>query len=55
MLTFYDVIILIKSVVNKNENKYYYIIFLEKNLYKDKSNTEFFFNECLYIINAIFR
>ena len=30
------VIILNKSVVNKNENKYYYNIFLEKGSYKDK-------------------
>ena len=30
ILTFYNVIILIKSVVNSNENKYYYNIFLEK-------------------------
>ena len=29
-------IILIKSVVNKNKNKYYYNIFLEKGLHKDK-------------------
>ena len=33
---------LIKSVVNKNKNGYYYNIFLEKGLYKDKSNTEYF-------------
>ena len=43
MLTFHNVIIiLIKSVVNKNKNEYYYIIFLEKGSYKDKFNTEFF-------------
>ena len=36
ILTFHNVIILIKSVVNKNKNKYYYHIFLEKGLYKDK-------------------
>ena len=36
MLTFHNVIILIKPVVNKNENKYYYNIFLEKGSYKDK-------------------
>ena len=36
---------LIKSVVNENENKYYYKIFLEKFHIK--------INECLYIINAI--
>ena len=29
-LTFHNVITLIKSVVNKNENEYYYYIFLEK-------------------------
>ena len=34
ILTFHNVIILIKSVVNKNENKYCYNIFLEKDLYK---------------------
>ena len=37
---FYNLIIPIKSVVNKNENNYYYSIFLEKGLYKDKSNTK---------------
>ena len=36
ILTFHNVIILIKSVVNKNKNKYYYHIFLEKGLNKDK-------------------
>ena len=30
ILNFYNVIILIKSVVNKNKNEYYYKIFLEK-------------------------
>ena len=40
-LTFH-VIILIKSVVNKNENNYYYNIFSGKGLYKDKSNTQYF-------------
>ena len=44
ILIFHNAIILIKSAVNKNINKYYYNIFLEKGLYKDK---------CLYIINAI--
>ena len=33
---------IIKSVVNKNKNEYCYNIFLEKGLYKDKSNTEYF-------------
>ena len=42
ILTFHNVIILIKSVVNKNKNEYYYNIFLEKGLYKDKSNTEYY-------------
>ena len=31
--------VLIKSVVNENNNNYYYNIFLEKGYYKDKSNT----------------
>ena len=42
ILTFHNVIILIKSVVNENKNKYYYIIFLEKSSYKDKSNVQYF-------------
>ena len=33
---------LIESVVNENKNNYYYYIFLEKGLYKDKSSTEYF-------------
>ena len=41
MATFHNAIILIKSVVNKNKNKYYYNMFLEKVSYKD----------CLFIIN----
>ena len=40
MLTFLNVIILIKSVVNKNDN-YYYNIFLEKGSYENKNNTFF--------------
>ena len=39
ILTFRNVIILIKSVVNKNESNYYYNIFIEKSSYNDKSNT----------------
>ena len=35
-MTFHDVLILIKLVVSKNKNKYYYNIFLEKRSYKDK-------------------
>ena len=38
-LTFHNVKILIKSVVNKNENNYYYDIFFKKSSYEDKSNT----------------
>ena len=37
-LTFQKVVILTKSVVNKNENNYYYNIFLEKGSDADKSN-----------------
>ena len=36
ILTFRNVIILIKSVVNQNKNKYYRNIFLGKGSYKDK-------------------
>ena len=42
ILTFHGVIILFKSVVNKNKNNYYYNVFLKKGSYKDKSNTEYF-------------
>ena len=38
---FQNVIILIKSVVNKEKNEYYYNIFLEKGSYKDQSNTQY--------------
>ena len=38
--TFHNVIILIKSVVNKNKKQHYHNIFLEKVLYKDKSYTQ---------------
>ena len=37
-LTLHNVIILIKSVFNKNQNHYYYNIFLEKCLYYPKNN-----------------
>ena len=37
ILTFHNVMVLIKSFVNKNKNKYYYNIFLEKGSYKDKN------------------
>ena len=42
ILTFHYVIILVKSVVNKNKNECCYNIFLEKGLYKDKSDTRYF-------------
>ena len=42
ILTFHNVIILIKSVVNKNKDENCYNIFLEKGLYKDKSITEYY-------------
>ena len=42
ILTVHNLIILIKSVANKNKNKYYYNIFLKKGLYKDKSHERFF-------------
>ena len=42
ILTFHNVIILIKPVVNKNQNKNYYNIFLEKRFYKYKSNKRYF-------------
>ena len=38
ILAFHDVIILINSVVNKNEINYCYNIFLETGSYKDKSD-----------------
>ena len=41
-LTFHNVIIFIKSVVNENKNNYFSNIFLEKGFYKDNSNTEYF-------------
>ena len=42
ILTFHNVIILIKSVVSKNKNSYYYNIFLEKGSFENKSNTQYF-------------
>ena len=42
LLAFHNVIILIKSVVNKNKNKYHYNRFLEKGLYKYKSYKQYF-------------
>ena len=42
ILTFHNVITLIKPIVNKNESNYYYNIFLEKCLYENKSNAQYF-------------
>ena len=42
IVTFHNVIIPIRSVVNKNKNKNYYHIFLEKGSYKEKSNKRYF-------------
>ena len=42
VLTSHIVIIFIKSIVNNNKNNNYYNTFLEKVLYKDKCNTEYF-------------
>ena len=42
ILTFHNVIVVIKSVINRNKNECCYNIFLEKGLHKDKSNTEYF-------------
>ena len=42
ILTFHNIIILIKSDFNKNKNSCCYNIFLEKGLYKDKSDTRYF-------------
>ena len=48
ILTFQNAIILLKSVVNKNENKYYYNILLEKGSYKYKSHKQYFkMNVCI--------
>ena len=41
-LTFHNVRIFIKLVFNKNENKYYCNIFLEKGSNEDRSNTQCF-------------
>ena len=47
-MTYYNVIILIKVVVNKNQNNCYYNIFLEKGSYKDKFDTRYFLmNFCI--------
>ena len=38
----HNFIVLIRSVVNKNKNDYFYNIFLEKGLYEDKSYKQYF-------------
>ena len=40
--TFRKVMMLTKSVWNKDKNSYYYNTFLEKGLYKDKSDRRYF-------------
>ena len=47
MVTFHNVIILINSIVNKNENKYYYNIFLQKGLYKYKAIKQY--SKCVFV------
>ena len=42
ILSFHNVIILVKSIVNKNKSEHYYSMFLEKGSFKDKSNTRYF-------------
>ena len=42
ILTFHNVIILTKSIVNNDKNNYYYSKFLEKGSYKDKFDTRYF-------------
>ena len=42
VLTFHNVMILLKSVVDENKNNYSYNIFIGKVSYKDKSNTQYF-------------
>ena len=49
---FHNVTILIKSIVNKNKNKYYYDIFLEKGLHKDKQM--FVYYKCYIMIELTF-
>ena len=42
ILTLHNVIILIKSIVNKYKNNYFYNKFLEKGSHKDKTSTKLF-------------
>ena len=41
-LTFHNVIVLVKSAVNNNENTYCNNILLERNSYQDKFDTRYF-------------
>ena len=50
-MTFHDVLILIRLVVSKNKNKYYYNIFLEKGSYKDK---QMLYHKCYIMIELTF-
>ena len=52
ILTFHNVIILVKSIVNKNKNKHYYNIFLEKDLYKGK--WMFVYYKCYIMMEVMF-
>ena len=54
IILFHNVLILIKSVFNENQNCYYFNIFLEKGLYENKLYT-IFLNKCLYITNPMFQ
>ena len=51
-MTFRNVKILIKEVVNKNKNKYYFNIFLEKGSYKNK--WIFVYYKCYIMIELTF-
>ena len=42
ILTLHNVMILIKSVVNKNTNEYYHQIFLQKDSNKGRSDARYF-------------
>ena len=42
ILTFHNILIPIKPVGNKNENNYYYNIFLETGSYENKPNGQYF-------------
>ena len=42
MVTFHNLIIFANSIVNENEDNYYYNILSEKGSNKDKSDTRYF-------------